>query len=63
MAIEKHPPGSPMTLANMYEQGLHHLIAYCLNDACRHQALIDVWKFPLETSPTSTSRVSESMKS
>ena len=31
-----------MTLGNMRAQGVHHLIAFCLNDACRHQALIDV---------------------
>jgi hypothetical protein len=35
-------PGPPMTLGNMYEQGVHHLIAYCHNDVCRHQAVIDV---------------------
>ena len=28
----KHPPGPPMDLANMRQQGVHHLIAYCLND-------------------------------
>jgi hypothetical protein len=33
----KHPPAR-----NMREQGVHHLIAICLNDTCRHQALIDV---------------------
>ena len=38
----KRPRGPPMTLGNMREQGVHHLICYCLNDACRHQALIDV---------------------
>ena len=31
-----------MTLANMREQGVQQLIAFCLNDFCRHQALIDV---------------------
>ena len=36
----KHPPGSPMTLGNMRELGVQNLIAYCLNDACRHQAMI-----------------------
>jgi hypothetical protein len=35
----KHPPGPPMDLANMRRQGVHHLVAYCLNDSCRHQAL------------------------
>ena len=29
-----------MTLANMRELGVHHLIGFHLNDACRHQALI-----------------------
>jgi hypothetical protein len=24
----KHPPGPPMDLANMREQGVHHLIAF-----------------------------------
>jgi hypothetical protein len=27
----KHPPGPPMTLGNMREQGVQHLIGYCLN--------------------------------
>ena len=31
-----------MTLGNMRELGVQHLIASCLNDACRHQALIEV---------------------
>jgi hypothetical protein len=31
-----------MTLGNMRELGVHHLIADCLNDAYRHQAVIDV---------------------
>ena len=44
-----HPPGPPMDLANMRRQGVHHLIAYCLNDSCRHQALIDVSKYPGDT--------------
>jgi hypothetical protein len=35
-----------MTLGNMRGRGVHHLIAFCLNDACRHQALIDVSKYP-----------------
>ena len=42
----KHPPGPPMTLGNMRELGIHHLIAFCHNDACRHQAIIDVSKYP-----------------
>jgi hypothetical protein len=27
----------------MREQGVQHLIAFCLNDGCRHQALIDLY--------------------
>jgi hypothetical protein len=33
---------SPMTLGNMRQLGVHNLVASCLNDACRHMALIDV---------------------
>jgi hypothetical protein len=47
--ITKHPPGPPMDLANMSRQGVCHLIAYCLNDSCRHQALIDVSSYPGDT--------------
>jgi transposase len=35
--------------ANLREQGVTHLIAFCHNDACRHQALIDVSKYPGDT--------------
>jgi hypothetical protein len=35
-----------MTLGNMREQGVKHLIAFCHNDACRHQAIIDESKYP-----------------
>jgi hypothetical protein len=38
--------GPPMTLGNMRELSVHHLIAYCLNDACRHKALIDSLGLP-----------------
>jgi hypothetical protein len=31
-----------MILGNMRELGVHGLVASCLNDACRHVALIDV---------------------
>jgi hypothetical protein len=34
-----------MTLGSMREQGVHHPIAFCHNDACRHQALIDVSRY------------------
>jgi hypothetical protein len=42
----KHPPGPPMTLGNMRHLGVQRLLASCLNDACRHQGLIDVSKYP-----------------
>ncbi len=42
----KHPAGPPMTLGNMRELGVQRLIAFCLNDACRHTALIDVSNYP-----------------
>jgi hypothetical protein len=35
-----------MTLGNMRGLGVHRLIASCLNDACQHQALIDVSAYP-----------------
>ena len=31
----KHPAGPPMTLGNMRHLGVHNLVAFCLNDACR----------------------------
>jgi hypothetical protein len=31
-----------MTLGNMRELGVQNLVTSCLNDACRHTALIDV---------------------
>ena len=45
----KHPAGPPMTLGDMRELGVQNLIASCLNDACRHVALIDVSAYPAET--------------
>jgi hypothetical protein len=47
--LSKHRPGEPMTLGNMRELGVQRLVAYCLNDACRHVALIDVSKYPADT--------------
>jgi hypothetical protein len=41
--------GPPMTLGNMRHLGVQHLVATCLNDACRHQGLIDVSKYPDDT--------------
>jgi hypothetical protein len=38
--------------------GVQRLVASCLNDACRHTALIDVWSDPAETEiPCFSSRV------
>jgi hypothetical protein len=50
VAKPRHPPGPPMTpptphlapappmtLGNMRELGVHHLIAFCLSEACRHK--------------------------
>jgi hypothetical protein len=45
-------PGPLMMLGNMREQGVHHLIAFYLNDACRHQSLIDVSKYPDDVRPS-----------
>jgi hypothetical protein len=42
----KHPPGPPMTLGNVRELVVHHLIGYCHNDAYRHQAIIDLSNYP-----------------
>jgi hypothetical protein len=38
----KYPPGAPMTLGNMRQLGVKRLLASCLNDACRHQGLVDL---------------------
>ena len=47
-----------MTLGNMRELGVHRLIASCLNDACRHTALIDVSSYPADTEvPSFSGRV------
>jgi hypothetical protein len=35
-----------MTLGNMRDLGVLHRIAFCRKDACRHQALIEVSKYP-----------------
>jgi len=51
-------PGEPMTLGNMRHLGVHHLVATCLNDTCRHQGLIDVSKYPDDTEvPSFASKV------
>jgi hypothetical protein len=46
---ESTNPAPPMDLANMRAQGVHHLIAYCEHDACRHQGIIDVSSYPGDT--------------
>ena len=38
-----------MTLGNMRALGVQRLLASCLNDACRHTALIDVSSYPADT--------------
>jgi hypothetical protein len=38
-----------MTLGNMRELGVQNLVASCLNDACRHEALIDVSSYSADT--------------
>jgi hypothetical protein len=45
----KQPVGPGMTLGNMRALGVQRLVAYCLNDACRHTALIDVSSYPADT--------------
>jgi hypothetical protein len=58
MVKAKQPPGEPMTLGNMRHLGVQHLIASCLNDACRHQGIIDVSKYPDDTEvPSFASKV------
>jgi hypothetical protein len=43
---EKQPPVPLMTPGNMRALGVHHLIGFCHNDACYHQALIDASDCP-----------------
>jgi len=49
MAKAKQPPGEPMTLGNMRRLGVQRLVATCLNEACRHQGLVDVSIYPDDT--------------
>jgi hypothetical protein len=39
----------PMTLGNMRDLGVQRLVASCLNDAYRHQGLVDVSGYPADT--------------
>ena len=41
----QYPPGEPMTLGNTRKLSVQRRVAFCLNDACRHQGLIDVPKY------------------
>jgi hypothetical protein len=38
-----------MTLGNVRHLGVQRLLASCLNDACRHEGLIDVSSYPTDT--------------
>jgi hypothetical protein len=49
MRTPNQPHGPPMTLGNMRELGVQRLVASCLNDACRHTALIDVSGYSADT--------------
>jgi hypothetical protein len=49
VARSKHPAGPPMTVGNMRRLGVRRLLASCLNDACRHTALVDVSSYPEDT--------------
>jgi predicted DNA-binding ribbon-helix-helix protein len=42
----KQPPGPPMTLGNMREQGVRGLAVYYLNHACRHHAVVSADDYP-----------------
>jgi hypothetical protein len=41
-------PVRPLTLGNMRKLGVQYLIASCLNEACRHSAMIDVSSYPAQ---------------
>jgi hypothetical protein len=49
MKQHNQPHGPPMDLGNMRSLGVQNLIASCLNDACRHQAVFDVSSYPADT--------------
>jgi len=58
MTKQNQPSGPPMTLGNMRHLGVQHLVVTCLNDACRHQSLIDVSNYPADTEvPSFASKV------
>jgi hypothetical protein len=45
-----------MDLGNMRHLGVHHFVATRLNDACRHQGLIEVSNYPDDTEVPSFAR-------
>jgi hypothetical protein len=45
-----------MTLGDMHEQGVQHLLISCLNDNCRHTALIDISSYPAGVEITALAR-------
>ena len=45
----KSATGPPMTLGDMRHLGVQRLVATCLNDACRHQGLVNVSTYPADT--------------
>jgi len=47
-ALVKQPPGPPLILGHARARRAA-AAASCLNDACRHEGLIDVSKFPADT--------------
>jgi hypothetical protein len=49
MQKPKQHAGPPMTLGNMRQLCVERLLASCLNDACRHQGLVDVSNYPADT--------------
>jgi uncharacterized protein YecT (DUF1311 family) len=57
--MTKQPYGPPMTLGNMRHLSVQHLVATCLNDACRHQGPYR----RVELSATKGQRGDSSMKS
>ena len=48
-ASSRASPSAPSTSCATRALGVTRLIASCLNDACRHTALIDVFSYPAET--------------
>jgi hypothetical protein len=45
---QSNPPGPPMTIGNMREQGVRGLAVYCLNSSCRHETVVNADEYPAE---------------